>query len=296
MESWLRPHSGRSPRRCGSDHGPGSRVRWIPGGTLTAHAVARRVGALLAGMAVSLLIPFSLALGVRYALAQEAAPSWQGWSWQPHWVARALAGIVASIAGGYLAGALARRRGLLVGMAAAAPGEIALLWPQSPPDQPPPAAVWILAVCAIALAGRAGKQGQGFGERHAPHFDRRPGTIAGVRWLHLLWFPVLVHFCLAHSSWTVVRGAQWITAAWQTGGALRIAVGLLFVTGFWATLTLTWSGAWEAYAAVAGLGPARSRPAALAEVFKNGLGLPLVAGGIQLLISLLYRGVLRFVL
>src|SRR5437667_4780113 len=74
------------------------------------------------GIVVGLLVSDALQTGAAYAFPEEQArDTWQRFLWGEHYGLRVLSSLVATAAGGSVAGLVARRRGFLVGALAAVP-------------------------------------------------------------------------------------------------------------------------------------------------------------------------------
>jgi hypothetical protein len=263
----------------------------------------RYVGATLTGLLVGCLLIGSLQVGVGWALESHNPTDWDLTKWGDHWVWRALASLVATAAGAFIAGMIARRRGSGVAIACTLP--TAAYWaliawigwsgrfPFSGTETYLPLGyrivATILCLASLPLAWAVGYQGAAFGRANAEHFDARRGTLLGVRWYHFLWLPFLIHVMVMTVAFGSVSGLQWLVIAVRNGLSFLAIVPTLFYVAMLMTLQLLGTGAWRTYEALAGFASDEGKPV-WRRVIKYGFGYTVLTILAQSAVTLLHYG------
>jgi hypothetical protein len=154
-------------------------------------------------------------------------------------------------------------------------------------------AATLILLLTVPTAIYGGNEGEVWGRELGLHFDSRRGCLLGVKWYHYLWIPLVLHLVLAQSSWAALYGFEWLKRVWKAGIGMTSLLPTFFAVGVWLTLSLTWTGLWRAYRALADLDRHSSPAQRAMAVLKFGLGYPLGAAAIQGAIVLIHVGLIR---
>jgi hypothetical protein len=279
---------------------PETPERYGPGVRVTAATVA--------GVVAGVLLLNGAEVGAGFAFGQAEHREWTTVFWGDHWAWRAMWSVVTTYLAGFLAGMIARGRAVLVGSLVGAPSAVVwaviafagwtghFLLTDSPTDVPMGYRIVgsLLALATIPVSVAGSVTGAPFGAANGPHFDRRRGTLLGVRWYHYLWLPFPVHVFCGQAAWAAMYGFRWLVAAWKTGPSLFTVIPGFFFAGMLMTLQLTVTGAFRAYEALAGFESDESTQAPVwRRVLKFGFGYPLAAVALQAGIVLVQVGLAR---
>jgi len=272
-------------------------------------SVFRAIGAVTCGLVAGLLLPASMEVGARFAVASTQETDTWGVLWGEHWAVRTAASLAASFAAGIVTGLVARHRGGLMASIAAIPSVLlwAYLavggWTGHPPFLSADTAfdmsignklaATVIALLTIPLSYAGGEQGESAAQEMAPYFDRRRQSLFGIRWYHYLWIPLVMHFVLAQTTWAGLYGFQWLMRAWKASMSMTSLLPTLFVLGVWGSLAISWTGVERAYRALSGFDDDASASSRTRTVIKHGIGFPLAAAALQALILLVHVGLLK---
>lgn len=269
---------------------------------------ARPALGVVAGIVAGALIPQSLQVGLGLYFPESL--EWSVLFWGEHWVLRPLASVASAFMAGAVAGAVARRNGHSVATMAVAPAvlvwAIAALtgWLGHLPFTDSSTyvsignrlAATVIVFALIPVARVGGQEGAAFGQRYADHFDSRSHTLLGVRWFHYLWLPFLIHLLLIQFAWAGYYGLEWLKVSWRSGADYYTSIiPMLFLLGMWGTLMIAGRGAGTAYRALSGIEGSPTMLGQATAVIKNGVGLPVVAGVLQLAIMAIHYGLASWI-
>ncbi len=256
----------------------------FPYGTRTPWS--RVAGAIVVGVLAGWLTSGALEQGAGLFFGEASLDEGPRLFWGKHELARVIGSICATILAGFIAGAVARSKGGMVALAAAAPATLRWAVVAVPSalvvletDQHVLAAT--LVVMTPFVAFRAGETGAAWAQRFGSHFDARPKTLLGVHWYHYLWIPFNANFIVAQSACLALYAAVWLERLWNGGVAglgITSVVPALFLTGIYFTLTLLVRGWSSAYAILSGQ---RSSPRPSLDVLKFAFGYPIAAVACQ---------------
>jgi hypothetical protein len=263
----------------------------------------RYVGATFTGLLAGFLFIGSIQMGVSWALEGPGPNDWDAVRWGDHWVWRAIASLVATAAGGFIAGMIARRRGARVAVACTVPtaGFWALVawigWTGHNPVAGTEGyfplgyriVATILCLASLPLAGAVGTEGAGYGRANSEHFDARRATLLGVRWYHFLWLPFLIHVMVFTAAFGAVYGSKWVVVALRNGFSLLAIVPTFFYVAMVMTLQLLATGAWRTYEALGGFTDSDPAPV-WRQVVKYGFGYTALTVLAQVAVGLVHYG------
>ena len=246
-------------------------------------SVARLVGAVVSGVLAGAMMSSAIMGGAEYYYSNENPDAnWGLLFWGEHWLLRGFASITAAIWGSFIAGVIARSRGGVIAILAAAPA--ALIWAvgavwawQSTADHALPNLLLAPALTLLlpCIAYKVGEASAPFGKSAARHFDSRPRTLLGIRWVHYLWISAVVNALAMQTAWIVIYGAGWLRASFALGPNFLGVVPGLFLMGILGTLALTLNGLARAYGILAGFAVVQRGSGR--AVIKHACGWPLLA-------------------
>lgn len=251
----------------------------------------RLCGAVASGVIWGYVLVESVKTGVALAVDGRQPEGPAIVFWQEHWVWRTLASLAATGAAAFVAGMVARRRGVLVGILSGLPtaaywgfvayvgwtGDTLGLGDAEDLSLGYRIIAIVLALASVPCSVACAKEGTAYGHANAEHFDSRRGTFLGIRWYQFLWLPVLLHLMILTAAFGAVHGSLWLIAAWKTGLSVFSIVPALFYLGMLGTLQLLATGAWRSYEVLAGFEEC-SATLAVGRVLKFGFGYLIAAG------------------
>jgi hypothetical protein len=259
-------------------------------------AILRGTCGVFLGIVVGLLVSDALQTGAGYAFPEEQArDTWQRFVWGEHYGLRVLSSLVATAAGCWVAGLVARSRGFVIGALAALP--TACIWGflayarwkgtvtiggtlyDTAVSSGHKWGATLLALATIPVAAVAGRIGSDLSGSAADAFDRRRHALLGVSWYHWLWGVLLVNAILVQTGWIVAYALRWFAPQVLVGGVIAGSLASVFLMGILATLGITANGLVHAYRVLAGFEPAER--GVTRSVLKYGVGLPVLAIALQ---------------
>ena len=263
----------------------------------------RYAGATVIGVVAGFLILNSLQVGVNWATGDSNFADWNTLRWGDHWVWRGMASTVATVAAGFLAGMVARNRGVRVAISCTVPtvcywalmawigwtGQIPVSGVESYLPLGYRIVATILAFVSLPLAAAAGVEGAGYGRANSEHFDARRATLLGVRWYHFLWLPFLVHIMIAIATFGTVYGFQWFLVVLRNGFSLLVIIPTAFYIAMLLTLQLLGTGAFRTYEALAGFTD-DANTSVCRRVIKYGFGYTALTALAQAGVTLVHYG------
>lgn len=270
----------------------------------------RAFGAVLSGFLAGMMIPQSLQTGVQLWFPDEIA-TWNVFFWGEHWIVRIIASWAAAIGAGVVAGAIARRRGAVVGALAAAPSSVAwlamgvmsfgfryqigseTLYVEEPLGNQ--ASTFILALTLPLVAALAGTAGEDFGRQHGARFDSRRASLLGVRVYHFAWLPLFIHLLLVQAAWSGFYFLNWFRIWYKDEGeSYRGLISAVFCGLLLASLGVMARGSFTAYRLLSGLEQRASRLRWLGAFVGNLLIPPVLAAILQVGALSLETAALRY--
>jgi hypothetical protein len=245
--------------------------------------------------------------GVAIAVGGRNGPEWTNLLWADHWAWRSVASAAATFGGATIAGAIARRYGIIAGILSALPSELYWIaiavvgWTRWQPfDSTDVVAIsvgykiasTVLALATIPIASAGGDLGGGLGRANAQHYDSRRLALLGVPIYHLLWLPILFHLFVLEATWGVIYCFQWVAAQWKSGPSCSGVVPLIFALVLWQALRFMGNGAHQTYLALGGFDVDDPRPA-WRRVLYYGFACVVIVGVILVAVSLAHYGLGR---
>jgi hypothetical protein len=241
---------------------------------------------------VGILVADALQTGTAYAFPEEnALDTWQRFLWGEHYGLRVMSSLLATAAGSWIAGLVARRKGFTIGCVSALP--TACVWAFlayarwkgtliiGDAEYDSAASVgqmWgaiLLAVVSLPVAGIVGGMGSNLGRSAAGTFDGHRHAFLGISWYHCLWSFFFLNIVVIQTGWSVAYASRWFVPQVLVGGIVPRILASFFFVAMFATLTLTAKGLARAYRTLAGFEAAESSVAR--TVLGYGVGLPVLA-------------------
>jgi hypothetical protein len=263
----------------------------------------RSIFAVLCGVIAGAAIPNSLAVGFKWLFPME--PDWGPFLWEEHWILRPVASVLAAAGAGFVAGAIARHHGRWIAVCAAFPA--LLLWAyfgvSAWQEQllfsdtsmyvsiGNKLAITLIVAVLLPVAWFAGVAGEELGADYAVHFDSSSASLLGIKWYHFLWIPIVLHFVIAQFAWAGLYGFEWMKMTWRAGPTLGSLLPSVFVMMIWGTFMLMFHGLVTAYKTLSGIDAPKGSVAG--SVVRHAVGLPLLAGILQVVVMALHAGLVQ---
>jgi hypothetical protein len=265
--------------------------------------VLRGAAGVVSGVVAGVLLVLSMQVGVAFGLGEDAREWDDVLEWGDHWMWRGVASLAATSAAAFIAGMIARRRGRLIGALSAIPGALywALVayvgWGGTFPGSIAVDSIALgyrivailLVVASVPTAAAIGREGAAYGRANAVHFDDRRGTLLGIKWIHFIWLPVLIHFMVVTAVFGSVYGFSWLTTAWKSGMSLLALLPTVFLIAIYTVLQWLGNGALQTYLALAGFKDG-SGLSTFRRVMKYGVGYTLATALALVVIGALHLG------
>jgi hypothetical protein len=270
----------------------------------------RAFGAVVCGIIAGALIPSALAGGCSFFFPAERTEgdTWL-FFWGEHWAMRVLASWASSYGAGFIAGMVARRRGMVWAGIAALPSTLCWLmmavvgWIGWVPfvgksydvniSIGNKLAASLLVITIIPFASSGGLEGENLGSSLGDHFDSRRFTLLGIKWYHYFWLPVLIQLLLIQVSYSFLYGFEWLRSTWRSGLSLFSLIPGIFSLLVFVSLSIMIAGAEKCYLILSGFDEVSSTRARAVKVLKYGFGFPLCAVILEVVVEFAHYGLLK---
>ncbi len=262
------------------------------------------VGGVISGF----LLSMAIVKGTEHTYIEELlfTDTWGVLFWGEHYIIRMIWSLTATAGGALVAGLIARRRGLIIGLVTGVP--TILVWLYA-------VVLWVFEIAAdsgldyslmslgnkvvsiliplltVPISAVFGRMGETLAGEHSHHFDARKCSFLGVKWYHHLWIWIVLYFYVIQTAWIINYGFDWY----------RMSSGVFFV---WdnilpsiclmviiMTLGLTFDGVAKAYDRLTDYQRDYGKRETIKGVLLYGFGFPMLAMIAQQLIVLIYFGI-----
>jgi len=267
--------------------------------------ILRYLAAILTGILSGAIIIAAIMDGVsRNYSDEQTLVSWGFMYWGDHYIIRVLWSFVATAWGSFLAGLIARKNGKMIAVISSIPSivlwtiaifiwasgmELFNLYQYEVPGLGNKIISFIIPVATIIVSIIFGLLGEEISARYSDHFDSRRNSFLGIKWYNIIWVTIPLFLLVAQSAWAIDYALSWWKISWGDVGIYNIVPGL-FLFGIISTLYFTWIGITRAYDYLSNYSEEYALGTAVKGVLLYGLGLPLLAILLQVLIMLIHYG------